>query len=175
MHQCSSTRLPIPGFDCNQKFDCSEIASNTAMLFVHFTVTLSLASQTHFCKRGNGLVNCIYKPCLATLYSEVQSRCSILSHDALHHCLSSNSSLENSKRELGHLSRYCKTTSRIVFRERAYSATGNSRVDYWGHLSTSTLSKSTLTRSTLTRSTQIFTRSTHTLLSQINKVNDKLY
>ena len=36
--------------------------------------------------------------------SAVQSYCSILSHDALHYCLSSNSSLENSERELGHLS-----------------------------------------------------------------------
>ena len=93
----------------------------------------SLASQTHFRKRGKGLVNCVYKPCPAALYSAVQSSCSILSHDTLHHCLSSNSSLENSEREQGHLSRYYsnrKNTSRIVFRERAYSATGNSRVHY---------------------------------------------
>ena len=93
----------------------------------------SLASQTHFRKRGKGLVNCIYKPCPAGLYSAVQSSCSILSHDTLQHCLSSNSSLENSEREQGHLSRYYsnrKNTSRIVFRDRAYSATGNSRVHY---------------------------------------------
>ena len=93
----------------------------------------SLASQTHFRKRGKGLVNCVYKPCPAALYSAVPSCCSILSHDTLHHCLSSNSSLENSEREQGHLSRYYsnrKNTSRIVFRERAYSATGNSRVHY---------------------------------------------
>ena len=78
-------------------------------------------------------MNCVYKPCPAALYSAVQSCCSILSHDTLHHCLSSNSSLENSEREQGHLSRYYsnhKNTSRIVFRERAYSATGNSRVHY---------------------------------------------
>ena len=78
-------------------------------------------------------MNCVYKPCPAALYSVVQSCCSILSHDTLHHCLSSNSSLENSKREQGHLSRYYsnrKNTSRIVFRERAYSATSNSRVHY---------------------------------------------
>ena len=93
----------------------------------------SLASQTHFRKRGKGLANCVYKPCPAALYSAVQSCCSILSHDTLHHCLSSNSSLENSEREQGHLSHYCsnrKNTWRIVFRERAYSATGNSRVHY---------------------------------------------
>ena len=78
-------------------------------------------------------MNCVYKPCPGALYSVPQSRCSILSHDALHNCFSSNSSLENSERELGHFSRYyrnCKNTSRIVFRERAYPATGNSRVHY---------------------------------------------
>ena len=83
----------------------------------------SLASQTHFPKRGKGLVNCVYKPCPSALYSAPQSRCSILSHDALHHCFSSNSSLENSEREPEHFPRYykdCKNTSRIVFRERAY-------------------------------------------------------
>ena len=93
----------------------------------------SLASQTHFRKRGKSLVNCVYKPCPGALYSAPQSRCSILSHDTLHHCFSSDNSLENSERELGHLSRYyrnCKSTSRIVFRERTYPATGNSRVHY---------------------------------------------
>ena len=88
---------------------------------------LSLASQTHFRKRGKGLVNCVYKPCRTALYSAVQSRCSNSSHDTLHHCLSSNSSLENSERELGYLSHYCRNcenTSRLVFRERSYSATG---------------------------------------------------
>jgi len=93
----------------------------------------SLASQTHLHKSGKGLVNCVYKSCSAALYSVVQSRCSILSHDTLHHCLNSNSSLENSEREIRHLSRYCRNyrnTSRIVFRGRAYSTTGNSRVHY---------------------------------------------
>ena len=69
----------------------------------------------------------------AALYSVVQSHCSILSHDALRHCLSSNSSLENGERELGHLFHYCrscKNTSTILLGERAYSATGNSRVYY---------------------------------------------
>ena len=52
----------------------------------------------------------------------------------IHYIIVGNSSLENSEREQGHLSRYysnCKNTSRIVFRERAYSATGNSRVHYF--------------------------------------------
>ena len=78
-------------------------------------------------------MNCVYKPCPAALYSAVQSHCSILSHDALRHYLSSNSSLENGERELGHLFRYCrscKNTSTILLGERAYSATGNSRVYY---------------------------------------------
>ena len=93
----------------------------------------SLTSQTHFRKKGKGLVNYVYKPCPAALYSAVQSRCSILSHDALHHCLSSNNSLENGERELGHLFHYCrscKNSSTILLRERAYSTTGNSRVHY---------------------------------------------
>ena len=63
----------------------------------------------------------------------VQSCCSILSHDALYHCLSSNSSLENSKIKLGQLFCYCrnhKNTSTILLRYCAYSATGNSRVHY---------------------------------------------
>ena len=78
-------------------------------------------------------MNCVYKPCPAALNSAVQSDCSILSHDALRHCLSSNSCLENGERELGHLFRYCrscKNTSTLLLGERAYSATGNSRVHY---------------------------------------------
>ena len=108
---------------------CTEVPLNSSE---HCFCT-SLASQTHFRKRGKGLVNSVYKPCPGALHSAPQSRCSILSHDALHHCFSSNSNLENSKREPGHLSRYyrnCKNTWRIVFRERAYPATGNSRVHY---------------------------------------------
>ena len=84
-------------------------------------------------KIGKGLVNCVYKPCPTALYSVAQSRCSILSHDTLHHYLSSNSSLENDEHEVGHLFCYCrncKNTSTILLRERAYSATGNSRVHY---------------------------------------------
>ena len=78
-------------------------------------------------------MNCVYKPCPAALYSAVQSHCSILSHDALRHCLSSNSSVENGEGELGHLFRYCrscKNTSTKLLGERAYSETGNSRVHY---------------------------------------------
>ena len=78
-------------------------------------------------------MNSVYKPCPAALYSAVQSDCSILSHDALRHCLSSNSSLKNGERELGHLFRYyrsCKNTSTLLPGERAYFATGNSRVHY---------------------------------------------
>ena len=78
-------------------------------------------------------MNSVYKPCPAALYSAVQSHCSILSHDALRHCLSNNSSLENGERELGHFFRYCrsfKNTSTILLGEREYSATGNSRVHF---------------------------------------------
>ena len=65
----------------------------------------SLACQ----KNGKDQVNCVYKLCPATLYGAC---CSILSRDLLHHCLSSNGSLENSERKLGHLfcnCRSCKT------------------------------------------------------------------
>ena len=86
---------------------CKEILSSfygnhLTKLMERYTCILlvSLAIQTHLCKKGKGLVNCVYKLCPTALYSAVQSRCSILSHDALHHCLSSNSSLENGKREL---------------------------------------------------------------------------
>ena len=90
----------------------------------------SLVSQTHFRKTGKGLVNCVYKPCPAALYSAVQSRCSILSHDTLHHCLSSNSSHENGERELGHLfaTAVAVKALTILLRERAIFSTGNSRV-----------------------------------------------
>ena len=78
-------------------YDKNMVRLLKGLLTVHW---LSLASPTHFCKEGNGLVNCIYKPCPTALYSAVQSHCSILSHDGLCHCLSCNSSLENGKREL---------------------------------------------------------------------------
>ena len=97
-------------------------------------VHTSLASQIHFRKRGKHLANCVYKPCPVALNSAFQSRCSILSHDTLCHCLSSSSSLENSERDLGHLSCYCrscKNTLRIGFRECAYSATSNSLLEVW--------------------------------------------
>ena len=41
----------------------------------------SPASHTHFCKRGKGLVKCVYKLSPATLHGVVQSHYSILSHD----------------------------------------------------------------------------------------------
>ena len=63
----------------------------------------------HASKKGKDLVNCIYRLCPATLYGVVQSHCSSLSHDPLHHCLSSNGSLENSERKLGHLFCYCRS------------------------------------------------------------------
>ena len=96
-------------------------------------VCLVSQAQPTSIKEGKGLVNCVHKLCPAALYSAVHSHYSILSHDALCHCLGSNSSLENSKRELGHLLCYCrncKNTLPIVLRERAYSATGNSRLHY---------------------------------------------
>ena len=54
----------------------------------------------------------------------VQSCCSILSHDPLHHGLSSNS-LETGKRGLFGYCRSRTNTSAVLLREHAYSATGN--------------------------------------------------
>ena len=90
----------------------------------------SVVSQARptFAKEGKDLVSCVYKRCPAALYSVIQSHCSILSHDTLHHCLSNNSSLE-----LGHPFHYYrsyKNASTILLREHAYSATGKSRVHY---------------------------------------------
>ena len=80
----------------------------------------SLASQTHFHKKGKGLVNCVCKLRPTTLYSADQSCCSlILSHDALCPRLSSNSGLENSKRELRHLSTSATVKKTSLLRERA--------------------------------------------------------
>ena len=95
--------------------------------------TPSLTGQIHFQKKREGLVNCVHTLCPAALYSAVQSYCNILSHDALHHCLSSNSSLEDGERELGRFPHYCRTyknTLTILLREHAYSATGYLRVQF---------------------------------------------
>ena len=54
-------------------------------------------------------MNCIFKPFPATQYGAVQSCYHILSHDTLHHRLSSNSGLENGDRQLGHLFCYYKS------------------------------------------------------------------
>ena len=49
-------------------------------------------------QKGKRLVKFVYKLCPTALYSVVQSHCSILSNDALHDCLSSNSSLQKGER-----------------------------------------------------------------------------
>ena len=89
-------------------------------------IIFSLTSQTHFHKQGT-----VYKLCPASAACT-----SILSHDALHDCLSSNSSLENGERELGHLFRYsrsCKNTTTIYIYFSGNMLTPqqvNSRVHY---------------------------------------------
>ena len=80
----------------NVVYTCLIINGNTPLLASSLAISPSLVSQTHFCKREKGLVNCEYKLCPAVLYSVVQSYCGILSHDTLHH-LSSNSSLKTAK------------------------------------------------------------------------------
>ena len=82
--------------------------------------THSLASQTHFRKEVKGLVNCLYKPCPKGPIT--------LCH--IHHCLSSNNSLENSDREPRHISCYCRSCKNILLGKRAHFGTGISRVHY---------------------------------------------
>ena len=88
---------------------------------------ISLASHTFFHKNGKGLVNGVYKPCPTTPCSAVQSHYSILSHDTLHHHLSSSSGLENGDRQVEHLLCYyrsCKSTLTILLGEGAHFTTG---------------------------------------------------
>ena len=81
----------------------------------------SLASRTRFYK-GKDLVNCLYTP--ATLYSVVQSHCSGLSHDKLHH---SSSSVEKLWRKRASQDVFSTTAETV---KKKNSATGNSRVLY---------------------------------------------
>ena len=90
---------------CHSNTGLSPQNGEPKKLHVHVTrVAVILVSQARpTSARGKGLVNSVYKPCPGALYSAPQLRCSILSHDALHHCFSSNRmSLENSEREPGH-------------------------------------------------------------------------
>ena len=66
------------------------LGGNFCHNFLPWLGLVSQARSTSAKKKGKDLVNCVYKPCPAALCSSVQSWCSILSHDALHHCLSSN-------------------------------------------------------------------------------------
>ena len=60
----------------------------------------------------------------------IQGSNNIASHDISHHCLSSDNSLENSDRELRHLSCYCRNCKNILLGKRAHFETGISRVHY---------------------------------------------
>ena len=95
----------------NRKFLAAQL--KYFYLLVHYILSHKPGSLL---QKGNGLVNCLYKPCPAALYSVIQSHCSVLSHDALHDFLSSNNSLENGEGELGHLS----TTAEAVKALRLY-------------------------------------------------------
>ena len=90
----------------------SQVFSSTTEVLL-LAPALYLVSQARpTSAKGKGLVKCVYKLCPTALYSVVQPHCSILSNDALHDCLSSNSSLENGERELGHLFRYCRSCAK---------------------------------------------------------------
>ena len=94
-------QLPEDMKCCEPNTTCNVSQSQLVNLYIS-RISSSLASQTHFAKKGKCLVNCVYKPCPAALYSAVQSHCSILSHDALHHGLSSNGSLSEHPVSLSH-------------------------------------------------------------------------
>ena len=90
--------------------------------FIHRTTALALYLVSSHAdplpQKGKGLVKCVYNLHPATLHSVVQSHCSILSHDALHDCLSSNSSLENGERGLGYPFRYCTSCKNTDYTSR---------------------------------------------------------
>ena len=48
------------------------------MYTMYSGVGSSLTSQTYFCKKGKGVVNCVNKLCPVALYIAVQSQCSVL-------------------------------------------------------------------------------------------------
>ena len=87
----------------NHKFFSSTIE---VLLLAPALYLVSQARPTSAKREGSGEMH--IQACPAALYSAVQSHCSILSYDALHGCLSSNSCLENGERELGHLFHYCR-------------------------------------------------------------------
>ena len=72
LFQAHRTDSSLYNANWNKISKCENIDSR-----VRSKIWTSLASQTHFHKRGKGLVNCVYKPCPSALYSAPQSRCSI--------------------------------------------------------------------------------------------------
>ena len=82
----SETRIGYRGWAGDCFWNISEMVHRRLLSLIRL---VSQARPTS-AKEGKGLVNCVYKPCPTALYSAVQSHCSILSHDALCHCLSSN-------------------------------------------------------------------------------------
>ena len=114
----------------------SQVFSSTIEALLLAPALLYLVSQarpTSAKREGSGELRIQAMSCRT-----VQSHCSILSHDALHDCLSSNSSLENGERELGHLFRYCRSCKNTltVILKHAYSARGKFKselFDIWLH------------------------------------------
>ena len=65
--------------------DGTNIKYNNDM-FMYFYMFEYLVSTTRLISTKNEQVKCVYKLCPTAQYSAVHSRCSILSHDTLHHC-----------------------------------------------------------------------------------------
>ena len=76
------------------------------------TTRCSLVSQARPtpAKMVKTLISYIYKLCPSTQCSRVQSHCSTLPHDTLHHCLRSNNDPETGNREPGELFYYCRSS-----------------------------------------------------------------
>ena len=98
-------------------------------MLVSWTTLSSLASLTHFQKRreesGELHVQAVSHHTVQCGTITLQ----YLKHDALRHCLSSNSNLE-----LGHFFCYCRSCKNILtilLRESAYSAIDNSLFEIW--------------------------------------------
>ena len=89
-----------------------------------------LASWIHFSKKREGSSELFTQTMSRTVFSGVQSHCSILSHGTLHHCLSSNNSLENSDREHKHQSRHLSCCKNVLLWKQAHFVTGVSKVHY---------------------------------------------
>ena len=129
--------VPVP-----ESRHASQCVAKASHVYMHHSLVkehplhkiLVLQAWLTSAKKGKGLVNWVYKPCPTALYSAVQSHCSIVSHDPLYHWVAK--AVLKTAEESYNIStaEAVKKTLQLYFlRERAYSITGNSRVEIWLH------------------------------------------